>query len=161
MSRACTVCTHAERDAIDRALLAGGSNRAIAGQYGLGRDAVARHRAEHVAERLAKAEGAAEVASATDLLGELRLLRAKAISLLLKAEKAGDYRTALAGIGQARATIELLAELEGELDRRPVVNLLLAPEWIQVRGVLLDALAPYPEAKAAVAGRLRTLELAG
>jgi hypothetical protein len=159
MPRPCSVCISEHRDAVDRTLLTGASNRVVAHQFGLGPDAVSRHRNAHVAERLAKAEGAAEVASAGDLLAELRLLRAKAINLLLKAEAAGDYRTALAGIGQARQTIELLAELEGELDRRPVVNLTLSAEWIAVRATLVETLAPWPEARAAVAASLRTLQV--
>jgi hypothetical protein len=160
MAITCSVCTSEHRDAVDRMLLTGTSDRAIASQFELGRGAVARHRAAHVAERLAKAEGAAEVAAATDLLTELRALRAKAISLLLKAEAAGDYRTALAGIGQARSCLELLAELEGELDRRPQVNLTLSPEWITIRATLVDALMPFPEARAVVSARLRVLEAA-
>jgi hypothetical protein len=103
MPRPCSVCASEHRDSVDKALLTGASNRVVARQFALGADAVSRHRTAHVAERLAKAEGAAAVASATDLLTELRALRAKAISLLLKAEAAGDYRTALAGIGQARS----------------------------------------------------------
>src|SRR5215210_7569143 len=138
MATICSVCTSEHRDSVDKTLLTGTSDRAVASQFGLGRGAVARHRAAHVAERLAKAEGAAEVASATNLLTELRALRAKAISLLLKAEKDGDYRTALAGVREARSCLELLAELEGELDRRPQVNLLVAPEWLIVRSVLLE-----------------------
>ena len=70
----------------------------------------------------------------------------------------GDYRTALSGVGQARACLELLLEVEGRVDRRPTVNLLVAPEWLAVRAALLAALAPYPEALAAVAERLLVLE---
>ena len=70
----------------------------------------------------------------------------------------GDFRTELAGIGQARACLELLAKLLGELDERPQVNVVLSAEWISVRAVLLSALAPFPDARAAVAARLQALE---
>lgn len=158
MSTACSVCTSEHRDSVDKALLTGASTRAVAGQFGLGRNAMARHRAAHVVERLARAEQVAEVASATNLLTELRALRSKAISLLLKAEKDGDYRTALAGVREARATLELLGELQGEIDRKPVVNILVTPEWQQVRSVLLEALRGFPEARTLVSARLLALE---
>lgn len=121
--------------------------------------AVQRHAdADHIAHRLAQAHEAAEVAQADDLLAQLQALRAKAIDLLEQAERAGDLRTALLGVREARATIELLAEMEGEIDRRPQVNVLVAQEWLSLRSALFEALAPYPEARTAVAGRLLALE---
>jgi transposase-like protein len=158
VSRVCTVCTHDELDVIDRALVGGATFRDVARQHGLSRDAIARHRATHLPEKLAQAQGATETAEATDLLCEVRLLRSKAYSLLVRAEKTGDIRTALAGIRESRACLELLAELEGKLNRGAQVTVLLDPQWITIRGSLLDALAPYPEARAAVGARLLTLE---
>ena len=64
------------------------------------------------------------------------------------------------GVGEARACIELLAEMSQQLDRRPTVNLLVSPEWVAVRSALLVALRPFPEARHAVAARLATLETA-
>jgi hypothetical protein len=55
--------------------------------------------------------------------------------------------------------IELLAKLIGELDERSQVNVLVSPEWIAVRAALLEALAPHPQARAAVAGRLLQVEV--
>lgn len=54
---------------------------------------------------------------------------------------------------------ELLAKLMGELDERPQINVALSAEWMSVRTVLLEALNPYPDARAAVAQRLMTLEV--
>jgi hypothetical protein len=158
MPRPCTVCQHPERPAIDRALVGGEPYRGVARQWQVSDDAVARHRVAHLPERLAQAQDAVAVAQATDLLREVRALRAKAYALLTRAEQQGDLRTALQGVREARACLELLAELEGELDRRATVNLLIAPEWLAVRGVLLEALGPYPAARAAVASRLLALE---
>src|SRR3954453_21307670 len=62
------------------------------------------------------------------------------------------------GVRETRGCLELLAKLLGELDERPQVNLLLAPEWRTVRGALLAALAGFPEARAAVARQLLALE---
>ena len=58
---------------------------------------------------------------------------------------------------QLTGQTQLLAKLLGQLDERPQINVLLAPEWLQVRSTLLMVLAPYPEARLAVAGALATL----
>jgi hypothetical protein len=158
MPRQCSVCVHDQRNAIETALIAETPYRDIARQYQVSKDAVSRHKAEHLPVHLSKAKEAAEVAQADDLLTELKALRRKAYSLLLAAEKQGDIRTALAGIREARACLELLAELEGELDRRATVNVTLSPEWLQVRALIVQALQPFPEARIAVAERLHELE---
>jgi len=159
MPRVCTVCVHADRDAIERCLVAGeSSNRALAALYGVSEAALRRHKAAHLPAKLARAQDAAEVARADDLLTQVRGLQAKAMGLLAQAEGAGDYRTALSGIGQVRACLELQAKLLGELDERPQVNVLLMPEWLAVRAALLAALRPYGEARQAVAVALLRME---
>lgn len=158
MSRSCTVCTHAQRGSIDRALLAGSpSLRALAAQHAVSPTALFRHR-EHVPAHLANAQAAAEVAQADDLLKQLRQLKSKAVALLLKAEDAGDYRTALAGIREARVCIETLLEVEGELDRRPTLNIIVDPAWLRVRSAIVEVLQRYPDAAVAVADELLRLE---
>ena len=156
--RPCTVCRHPDAPSVDRALINHRPFRRIAVQFGLSLSAVIRHHDDHLPETLTKAKAAEETARADDLLDQVRALRNKSMSLLLAAEKAGDLRTALAGVREARACLELLAEMSQAIDRRPTLNLLIAPEWLVVRSTLLDALAPYPDARTAVATRLMALE---
>lgn len=156
--RVCSSCTHPEREAVDAALVAGTPNRRIAAQFGLSEAAVRRHGAEHLPAALAHAQEAQAVAQAGTLLDEVRTLRTRALGILDRAEQAGDLRTALLAIREARTTVELLLEVEGELDRRPTVNVLVLPEWALARSALMEALRPYPEARAAVAARLEALE---
>jgi hypothetical protein len=158
MPRRCTVCTSDQRDAIDRELVGGTPYRRIARRRPVSADALARHHDEHLPERLAKAHEAAEVTRAGALLARLERLLDMAEGLLAKAAREGDYRTALGGVGQARACLELLLEAEGRVDRRPTVNILVSPEWLAVRSALLAALAPYPDARAAAAERLLAME---
>ncbi len=61
---------------------------------------------------------------------------------------------------QLTGQTQLLAKLLGQLDERPQVNVLMAPEWLQVRSALLTALAPYAEARQAVAAALVSIEAA-
>lgn len=149
MPRTCTVCSHPEREAIDRALLSGEANRRIAAHHAVSEQAVRRHKADHLPAALAKAHEAEEVSRADDLLGQVRDLQARALSILEKAEAAGELRTALGAIREARGNLELLAKLLGELDERPV-NVLISPEWVELRAVIVTALQPHPDAREAV-----------
>ncbi len=161
MPRVCTICAHDQREAIDQALVSGESFRYVAERFGTSSTALHRHKAEHVPATLAKAQEAQEVAQADSLLEQMQALQAKALTILAKAEQAGDLRTALLAIREARACVETLLEVEGELNRRPEVNLYISAEWIEVRNVLMTALAPYPEARASVAQALLEADHAG
>lgn len=155
----CSVCAHPQREDIDRLLVAGtDSLRDIAGRFRLSKSALERHKGSHLSAALVQSTAAGEVARADNLLAQVRDLQGRALRILSVAEAKGDLRTALAAIREARGCLELLGEVTQQLDRRPTVNVLLAPEWQAVRSVLLAALGPYPEARAAVALRLLELE---
>lgn len=151
MAMKCSICTHPERDAIEKAILAGQSNRAIASQYGMSVTSVRRHRDNHLPEHLAKATAAEQVTKADDLISDLQYLRDKAIMFLDKAEQSDDMRAAAPLISAAVKVIETLAEVRGELNRQAVINVTLSPVWVETRTVILTALQPYPEARQAVA----------
>jgi DNA polymerase/3'-5' exonuclease PolX len=86
--------------------------------------------------------------------GPVQGLQGRALTILDKAETAGDLRTALGAIREARGNLELLAKLLGELDERPVVNLNVSPEWLELRAVIVGALEPHSEALSTVVGAL-------
>lgn len=50
--------------------------------------------------------------------------------------------------------IELMAKLMGKLQEGATVNVLVAPEWLNLRTVILQVLEPYPDAKIALANAL-------
>jgi hypothetical protein len=155
MPRRCTVCDHPERHCIDETLVSGAPYRTVAKRFVLSESAVYRHKTEHLPAHLLKAREVEEVAQAEDLLEQVRNLQTHALDILERAEKAGDLRTALAAISQARGNLELLGKLAGELDERPVINLNVSPEWLELRAVIVGALEPHPAAHSAV---LRALE---
>ena len=152
------MCDHPVRQGIDEALVNGTPYRSVAKQFEISESAVYRHKVEHLPAHLLKAREAAELASADDLLDQVRHLQTHALNILERAEETGDLRTALAAISQARGNLELLGKLAGELDERPVMNVLVSTEWAAIRTALMDALSPYPEARSAVSGRLLELE---
>ena len=158
MPRRCTVCDHLERHSIDQVLVTGAPYRSVAKRFELSESSVYRHKTEHLPAHLLKAREVEEAARADALLEQVRHLQGHALDILERAEKAGDLRTALSAISQARGNLELLGKLAGELDERPMVSLNISPQWLELRAVIVGALEPYSEARGAV---LRALERVG
>jgi hypothetical protein len=158
MPRSGTVCEHPEREEIDRALVGDTSNRLVASLYGVSEVAARRHKTNHLPAKLVMAQANEEVAQADDLLTQMRDLQRRALDILDKAEADGELRTALSAMREARGNLELLAKLLGELDEPPVTNVLVSSEWVSVRTAMMEALSSHPEARAAVAERLKELE---
>jgi hypothetical protein len=158
MPRTCTICQHPQRRAIDCALASGASHRELSAKYRVSEDSVTRHANGHLPRILAKAAEAAAVSHADSLLEQVQGLQDRAMGILQTAEEAGDLRMALSAIREARGCLELLAKLSGELQQEGAINLIVSPQWVQIRTVLLQALAPHGEARAAVAHALLELE---
>lgn len=72
MSRVCTICTHPERTAIDKALIAQEPYRSIAEHFQLSPQAVLRHKADHVLADLVAAHEANRDDERQVLADELR-----------------------------------------------------------------------------------------
>lgn len=157
MARKCTVCEHPERDAIDRALVAGRRLRGIARTSALSEDALFRHKADHLPSHLAKAEDAREVTQAGSLLDHLLSLNRETRMILKEARTEHDNELALKAIARVEKQIELQARLLGELQEGTTVNVLVLPEWHQTRTIILAALADHPQARVAVAETLQRL----
>ena len=156
MSRVCTVCAHTDRQAVDEAIVLGRTLRDIAQQHGVSKDAVSRHKA-HVSPALARLVAAREEAGGKSALSRLEDLHGKASTILDAAMGAGQASLSLAAIRELRGIVETLAKITGELDERStvqVLNLATSDEWLVLRAAVMSALADYPEAAAAVAGRL-------
>jgi len=158
MPRVCTICSHPQRAEIDAAAIAGASYRTIAHQFTVSRDALMRHKADHLLAELVKAKQAEDVSRATDLLAMATTRDKLALALLSRAERAGDLKTAVSALRVSLVSLELLARLRGELNEQTTVNILVAPEWLVTRAALLAALEPYVEARIAVSAALMAIE---
>ena len=155
MPRRCSICHHEGLEGINRAFVEGIAFPVLAAKYRVSKDALSRHKANHLPATLVKAQEAREVARADDLLDEVRSLQARALTILDRAERVGDLRTALGAIREARGNLELLAKLMGQIDKRPQVHLHLSQEWLELRATIVEALEGHQEAKEAV---LKVLE---
>ncbi len=154
MPRTCTICRHAEREAIDSALVERQPFRHIAAQHKVSTSALVRHFDDHLPPALVAATAAAEVAHADTILAQVQTLRDRALGILDSAEECKDLRTALGAIREARGCLELLGKLAGELQDAPAVNVFVSAEWLQVQAIILTALEPHIDAKLAVAAAL-------
>lgn len=158
MSRTCTVCGHESRLEIDRALLGSDSYRNIAARFGVTTSSLQRHRNEHIPGRLLKAKDVEEIAEADTLKSELEYVKSDVERLKIKAEADDDYRIALAACDRALKALELQAKIAQLIAEAPQINVTLSPEWLEIRGLIVQALEPHSEARRAV---LRALEAAG
>ena len=80
MPRICTICTHPDREGIDKALLDGGPYRGIAERFGASPSAVYRHKQDHLPKALVRAVEAREVAHGGDLLDQVKAAGTKGFS---------------------------------------------------------------------------------
>jgi hypothetical protein len=152
LGRVCTICSHEQRFAIEELLATRQSTyRGIARKYGVSEDAVSRHvKAGHVSHLLALAADAERAAAADGLLDRIEALHSRTMAILEAVEGTDEHSTALAAIREARRNLELVGEVTRELDRAGTVNLELTVEWQEVKAVLVNTLASYPEAQQAV-----------
>ncbi len=157
MPQVCTICLHPQRATIDKRLIAGESLRNIAKRTGTSATALHRHKADHLPATLVKAAEAEGVAQALDVVAQLRVINGSSLAVLREARESRNGDLALKAVDRIQKQIELQAKLLGDLDDRPAINILIAPEWLAARSAMLEALRPYPEARVAVAERLAAL----
>ena len=163
MPRVCSICTHPQRVAIDRALTEmSDSNRRIASQYDVSERAIRNHKGNHLKVRMLKAvekREDADIRTAIDIMGQLKAINGAALGVLKGARDANDGDLALKAIDRIHRQIELQAKLIGELQQEGTTNIIVNnPEWVQIRTALMVALTPFPDAAQAVAGTLVSLE---
>ena len=169
MGRTCTVCSHKDVAEIDRLLLCSDSYRDIARQFGLSKDALARHKESHIPELLLKSQDAKDSLQADNTFSEyqaakarIEALQTRTYDLLSSAESAENHKACIGYIREARGQEselreqrKLLAELEGRIAAQPTVNILVLPEWLTLREQIVIALRPYPEALEAVRNAIK------
>jgi len=149
VSKRCSVCAHADAGEISEQLLSGVPLETLSKAYGLTTSALQRHK-QHIPGQLIKAQGAQETAAADNLMTRVADLEAKAADVYARAIKAKNLNAAIGAIREMRGITELYARITGELQAQTVNNIIIAPEWVSLRNVIIDALDPYPEARQAV-----------
>jgi hypothetical protein len=106
----CRACSSSEREAIDKALVAGEPLRNIAKRVSISPAGLLRHKA-HVAGTIARAQERREEKLGDSIFDEMRRVLAKLWELSGKAESEGDHRGAIVGLRAVRECLESLNNL--------------------------------------------------
>ncbi len=87
-----------------------------------------------------------------DLLSRAQVLHEEALGQLAAAKADGRPRDALLAIREASSTLRLLGEVLGEIRSATLENVTLveSQDWISLQARILQALAGFPEARAAI-----------
>jgi hypothetical protein len=167
----CGCCTHRERAAIDLALARGVSAYALSARYGLSTHCLYRHaKANLPAQLRAKLIAGPDLdidldklrtTESQSLLANLVAVRHRLFACLDTAEESGDGGMIAKLAGQLHRNLELVGKLLGSLGVGSTTvnnNVLIMPAYVELRVGLVEALAPFPEARIAVAEVLHRLE---
>lgn len=173
----CRTCGHPERARIELALANGVDASRVARQFFAGdkaaRFAVRRHWIKHVTA--AKKDSLRLVGlsdpkvdldklktiEAESLLQNLVYERARLQRIADASEAVGNFQDATRSSTALVRLLELTAKYLGELRVGHTTinnNLLLSPDWVQLRRIIVTALRPYPEAQRAVVAAVREYE---
>ncbi len=150
ISPRCTVCQHPDIDQINQRLVAGGTARKLADEFGLNYGAIQNHRKKHLPKLLVKAQAVKDQNAADELLSQVRDIYERALNIMERADSDQKYQPAVSALKEARNSLELIGKLIGQLKTGTEVNITYNNEFIAVRGAIYDALLPYPEARQAV-----------
>jgi hypothetical protein len=167
----CKTCTHPQRARIELGLARGVSASALSRRFKLSADSILRHR-KHISPKLMaelrqktllpeKELQDLTITESSSLLGNLVAQRAKIYTLIDQCEELGSYRDALAGHSRLSVNLEQTGKLLDLFASHATTvhqNLVISPDYLQLRQALLRALAPYQEARRAVVAVLRELE---
>jgi uncharacterized protein YlxP (DUF503 family) len=158
MARVCTICSSENADSIDASLVSGQTLRSVSKAFDVSAAALGRHRL-HLSPAIVKVAQERDRAHVVSLLDRVERLVSEAESVLSVAKDTGKASLALAAIREVRESLKLLGQVTGEI--RPdgavqvsVVNLVESSEWRDLSRAILRALAPFDEAREAVARAL-------
>ena len=168
----CTICLHRELSGINLGLSRGVSMGALSRRYAVGEDSLYRHvRNGHLPPQLRASLLAGPSIEGVDLdklrdsesqslLMNLIALRRRLFASLDSAEEAGDGNMLARVAGQLHRNLEITGKLVGSLSMGTTINnsVLIQPQYVEMRVELVRALAPFPEARQAVAAVLHNIE---
>jgi hypothetical protein len=157
MPRTCTICAHPDRGKIETAIVSETPYRNIAKQFGISPAAITRHSTEHIAQSIKQSQAAKEEAQALDVVKQLKEINDDARDILKKAKDEDSLELALKAIDRIQRQLELQAKLLGDIDS-PQINIIVTPEWIDIRSQIMRTLKAYPDASVATAKVLADLE---
>lgn len=135
MPKPCSICARPDAPHLLERAKQGESARSIAASVGVGSRMLLKHLAHLPGNPLARARAGAKgravrdaKAEVWDTLAELRALLVQVKAIIADATAEGSQKLGLEGIREARATLETIARVSGELSNAPQVQVTLVQE---------------------------------
>jgi hypothetical protein len=171
----CSVCAHPDKWRIELLRAGGASAEALSEKFGPSKDAILRHWHNHVSAD-AKASylaGPAQMetlhakaaAEGESVLDYLRIVRTSLMASMAACAEAGDTRGVAMVAGPLISALEKIGKVTGEISQiassltiNNNVAIINSPEFARIQAAQLTALAPFPEARAAVVAAWRKLD---
>jgi hypothetical protein len=160
-----------DRGQIEHALCTGQSVRAIAKKFNVHEGSLYRHRRElppqlkaaYLATFLKPGEDLEKLKTqeSESLLQNLAQQRARLLMMQDAALESDDAQAVATLAGRIHQNLEIVGKYLGELQQhstKTIVNVLVSAEYLAMRNALVRALAPFPEARRAVAQVLHSME---
>lgn len=168
----CHVCRHPRRAEIEIGLANRVPIRVLGERFDVSPWSIQRHRKAHLSETAKAAILTAKRPSEIDLealerteseglLANVLRQRARLQQLVESAMELGDVRAAAAVEGKITDNLSLAAKLLGQLVVKHEVkkaSIVLSADYIALRGAIIRALEPHPQARIDVAKALHALE---
>jgi len=175
----CTICGAVERVRMEHALAGGATLRGVAAKFGVQYYALRRHWIGHVSPE-AKAEYVAGAGASKDQLEAIiadesvgyldhyRIIRSRLYKLFDAAALVGDRLNVDRLAGRIHENLRDCARLTGDLQKGPLLNVNISadgaggiqahPDFIRAAAVIVQAVAPFPDAREAILRALRELD---
>ena len=174
-SQQCTICRHPERSRIEHLMAAGASKRSIAERFAVSSDAAFRHFRNHVSPAMKAASVAKALKPGVELealveeesgalFHHLQNIRGKLYHAFDNAVEVGDRTSTALLAGRLLENLRFLSELTGRLQRYATpshvtnISIQTSPQFLSLQARLIQALAPFPEARRAVIQAFREID---
>lgn len=85
------------------------------------------------------------------MLHRLDTISEQTQDILREARESKDGKLSLRAIARLERQVELMGRMVGLIQEAPIqVNVMMSPEWVELRTKIVAAVMPHPEAAAAV-----------
>lgn len=160
MHTQCSICARPDVEQINVALFNGLAMTKIRDKFGCSLSALSRHKAHAKTQFLAAQRTAETIKDPSAVILRISELDRRAETLYNDAMKHDDRVNAIRAVREMREILSLYAKLTGELNNQVIhQHLHIDPEWMALRAVMLRALQPYPEARAALIAAIEGHEM--
>jgi len=122
---------------------------------GCNKSTISRHMGKCVPKKVAewvKPEAAKE--ETLNVVNALLESRERILSIYDDARQTGDMRAAIQALQCEVSQLSLMGKLSGQFSDGAQVNILMNPEFVKLKQMLIKTLEPYPEARVRLSERL-------